>query len=40
MNPREVVELNSDPSNLLIHGLARTQEPVILLKLSNKRIMA
>lgn len=27
MKPREVVEHDSDPANLLIHGLARMQEP-------------
>lgn len=26
-NPREVVEHDSDPANLLIHGLARMQAP-------------
>lgn len=27
MNPREVVEHDSDTANLLIYGLARTQAP-------------
>lgn len=38
INPREVIEHDSDPANLLIHGLARKQNLniFIILKLSHK----